>query len=76
MASFVQSFDSFDHVLRHVTDESVPVWKGMRASQDAPDSWSVKVSLDEAIKLAEFGWLNKAVTVTFSHKGVVPTGGS
>lgn len=56
MASFVQSFDSFDHVLRHVTDESVPVWKGRRASQDAPDSWSGNVSLDEAIKLAEFGW--------------------
>ncbi len=55
MASFVQSFDSFDHVLRHVTDESVPVWKGMRASQDAPDNWNGNVSLADAVKLAEFG---------------------
>tara|TARA_R110002012_G_scaffold92324_2_gene224295 strand:- start:1055 stop:1900 length:846 start_codon:yes stop_codon:yes gene_type:complete len=56
MASFAKQYESFDDVLRHVTDESAPTWEGRRASQDAPEEWSGDVTLDQAVKLAEFGW--------------------
>jgi len=56
MPSFKQQYDSFDTFVARVSDESVPTWKGNRASQKEPDKWSGNVTVKEAVQLASYGW--------------------
>ena len=56
MPSFAKRYESFDDFIRHITDDSLPTWKGARASEDEPSRWSGNVTVAEAVKLASFGW--------------------